>query len=326
MKILKNTLRPYEHTLTNGMHRAGTIVEFVDSQSRRGWGDIAPLPKWSKETLEEATHQFHDQIEKLTTIDWNPENCSAEISKLELLPSVSFAIESAILSLIAPLGAYEVQKSALFMGSPEEILKQAQFRKNEGHVSAKLKVSHLSFKEAAALILQLKDQFFLRIDVNRAWSTEESLRFFSQFPLTTFDYVEEPFQNPKDLAQFLHPLAIDESFPSDLSLEELEALPKLKALIYKPTIQGGISSCKPLYEWTKHRGVSLVMSSSFESDIGIACVASMAHRLGLKAPVGMGTYDYLNHHLNHEIVLFSNGRARISPLSPRNYRLLELRQ
>lgn len=142
------------------------------------------------------------------------------------------------------------------MGSPQEILHQAALREQEGFISAKLKVSNHSFQEAANLIYQLKDRFRLRIDVNRAWKTDCSLKFFAQFPLDTFDYVEEPFKNPADLALFPHPLAIDESFPSDLSLKQLESLPTLKALIYKPTIQGGISGCLPVHKWAKQKGVS----------------------------------------------------------------------
>ena len=41
----------------------------------------------------------------------------------------------------------------------------------------------------------------------------------------------------------------------------------------------------------------LVLSSSFESDLGLAHVASIAHRLSLSAPVGIGTYHYLNEYI-----------------------------
>jgi len=172
-------------------------------------------------------------------------------------------------------------------------------------------VSNHSFQEAANLIYQLKDRFRLRIDVNRAWKTDCSLKFFAQFPLDTFDYVEEPFENLADLALFPHPLAIDESFPSDLSLKQLESLPTLKALIYKPTIQGGISACLPVHKWAKQKGVSLVLSSSFESDLGLAYVASIAHRLELLSPVGIGTYHYLNDYICENGLHFINASVTI---------------
>lgn len=297
MKIQSFILHPYELLLTNGQKRFGVLLKITDEKGVGGWGDVAPLPKCSKETLEDSLQQLERRRQDIIRFDWTAHTCLDELAKLELLPSVSFGLESALLSILSPLAEHAIPTSALLMGSPKEILEQASLRYSEGYTSAKLKVNNLNFDEAAHLIHQLKKNFYLRIDVNRAWTTLESLRFFSQFPLDTFDYVEEPFANPNDLALFPHPLAIDESFPKDLSLEWLESLPTLKALIYKPTIQGGLLGCLPLQKWTTQRGISLVLSSSFESDLGLAHVASLAHRLSLSAPVGIGTYHYLTGYL-----------------------------
>ena len=244
-------------------------------------------------------------------MEWTPCSCLKEIDKLDLLPSVLFGLESALLSILSPIPEHIVPTSALLMGSPREIMHQAEHRHREGYTSAKLKVSHLSFEDAAQVIHELKYKFYLRIDVNRAWSTSDALKFFGQFPLDTFDYVEEPFQNPKDLARFPHPLAVDESFPQDCTLKQLESLPTLKALIYKPTIQGGLLGCLPLNEWATTRDIDIVLSSSFESDMGLAHVASIAHRLSLLSPVGIGTYHFLNQQICDPSLQFSRSFVRI---------------
>lgn len=312
MKIQSIQIKPYQISLANNRMRSGVLIAITDVRGNKGWGEIAPLPKWSSETLEEALKQLKRKKERIINIEWTADTLFKELFLLELLPSVLFGFESALLSLLAPLPAYSVPTSALLMGSPDDILQQATERQREGFTSAKLKVSHLSFEQAERLIDQLKDTFRLRIDVNRAWSTSDSFQFFSQFPLDTFDYVEEPFQNPHELAQFQHPLAIDESFPQDLSLEQLALLPTLKALIYKPTIQGGMVGCLSLYDWATRRNVSLVLSSSFESDLGLASIASIAHRLSLTAPIGIGTYHYLNDYLCTTPLKFS-GSTLIIP-------------
>lgn len=299
MKIQSIFLHPYEIPLTTGQKRSGVLINIMGENEESGWGDIAPLPNGSRETLEEGLSQLDQKKEEIIGIHWMPHSCLKELEKLSLLPSVSFGLESALLAILEPLSSYSVAASALLMGSPEQILHQAKLRHAEGYASAKLKISNLSFEDAAGLIHKLRDTFRLRIDVNRAWTTEESLRFFSQFPQNAFDYVEEPFQNPHDLALFSHPLAVDESFPQDLSLAQLEWLPKLKALIYKPTIQGGMVGCMHLDEWTRRRGIELVLSSSFESDVGLGCIASMAHRISLKSPIGIGTYHFLTHPIMH---------------------------
>ena len=294
MKIQTLSLYSYNLPLANDQMRSGILLNVTYEQGNGGWGDIAPLPNWSKETLEESLQQLNQKQHEIVKIDWAARTCLDELAKLKLLPAVSFGLESALLSILDPLSPYIVPTSALLMGSPQEIFEQATLRHKEGFTSAKLKVSNLTFEEAAHVIHELKDKFRLRIDVNRAWNTADSLHFFSQFPLDTFDYVEEPFQNPNDLAQFPHPLAVDESFPQDLSLAELETFPTLKALIYKPTIQGGMLGCLPLHEWTAERGISLVLSSSFESELGLAHIVSIAHRLSLSAPIGIGTYHHLS--------------------------------
>lgn len=314
MIIKQLSIHPYEIPFNNGQKRTGSIIHIIDKKGNEGWGEIAPLPKWSQESLEDSLTQLRRVETKIKSISWTDENWQDEILKLKLLPSLEFGIESALLSFISPLQPYAVAASALLMGTKQEILEQAKVRKEEGYTSAKLKVGNLNKAEAAEVIDQLKNDFKLRIDVNRAWSTKDSLDFFSRYALDTFDYVEEPFQNPQDLKLFNHPLAVDESFPTDLSLEQLETLPTLKALIYKPTMQGGLAYCYPLQDWAEKRGVSLVMSASFETSLGLATVASLAHRLNLKAPVGIGTYHYMDKELFPDLLDFRNGYVTVHPV------------
>ncbi len=266
-------LRPY-----NTPQRSGILVQVLEGGP---WGEVAPLPGWSKETLEEARAEL-EKYKWVTQLK--------DLRELELLPSVRFGLESALLPLLPP---GTVPLSALFMGTPQEILAQAKKREAEGYYSAKLKVGTLSFEGAHEVISQLASRFSLRIDVNRAWNTEDSLEFFSKYPKDLFDYVEEPFKNPKDLSRFTHPLAVDESFPSDLSLNDLERLEPLKALIYKPTMQGGLKGALPLQAWCQRRGIQLVLSSSFESAVGLDHIAALARRLSPDpSPVGIGTRHF----------------------------------
>jgi len=298
MKIKSLSLHPYKVSLTNGTLSFGSLVKIVDEEGNVGWGDIAPLPSHSRETLEESVLQLNQKEQEIVSKEWLESTCLDELAELGLLPSALFGLESALFSILAPIRKFTIPVSAFFMGSPQDILEQAELRYSEGYTSAKLKVRHLSFTEAADIIHQLKDKFRLRIDVNRAWKTFDSLQFFSQFALDAFDYVEEPFQNPGDLAKFTHPLAVDESFPGDLTLEQLESFPTLKALVYKPTLQGGTLGCLALREWVAKRGISLVLSSSFESYVGHIQIANLAHRLQLSEPIGIGTYHYFSSLVN----------------------------
>lgn len=311
MYIQSLSLHPYTIPLTTGTKRSGILIR-INTESKCGWGDIAPLPNWSNETLDESISQLKNNLQKILKIDWTARTYLDEIASLRLFPSVSFGLESALFKILSTPSPCSVSSSALLMGSKEQILEQALIMQNKGYTSVKVKVSTLPVDDAKYVIDQLIVIFLLvRIDVNRAWSTNDSLKFFSQYPLDAFDYVEEPFANPKDLALFTHPLAVDESHPADLTLEELECLPTLKALIYKPTIQGGMANCLRLLEWANNKKIQFVLSSSFESDVGLMNIAAMAHHLSLTAPIGIGTYHYLGEFINGKPLEFSNSFVHI---------------
>lgn len=265
-------------------------LQVFDCTGKEGWGECAPLPSFSRETLNDCVLQFAEKQQDIIGIDWLEENIFSHLANLNLLPALSFALESALLSHLNPILDPKISVSALLTGTPGEIMKTADFCYREGYVSAKLKVGHLKFDEAAILIYRLKDKFRLRIDVNRAWNNLESLRFFSQFSKDDFDYIEEPFQNPKELYKFNHPFAVDESFPHCLSYQDLESFSHLKTIVYKPTVQGGILNCLPIKNWASKRNIAIVLSSSFESHLGHSHVASMASRLCLCQPIGIGTF------------------------------------
>jgi o-succinylbenzoate synthase len=289
MKKITFSITPYKIPFINNKMRSGLLICATDELGVSAFGEIAPLPNWSKETLEEALTQLNHKKKEIQSISWNIETCFENLKELSLFPSVLFGLETALLSLLDPLPAFTPNKSALLMGSFKEILAQAKDRKKQGYKSAKLKVSSLSFQEAEEVILLLQKSFFLRIDVNRSWAEQDSLKFFSRFSPDAFDYVEEPFQDPTRLFTFTHPLAVDESFPSPLSLKDLKKLPTLKALIYKPMMQGGLTNALSL----KKKGLNLILSSSFETSIGLRGIENMAKRLDLSSPIGTGTSHFL---------------------------------
>lgn len=299
MKIQTLSYYVYENKFSNKRPRLGILLYITNEEDLIAWGEVSPLPGWSQESIEDCLKQIEKYKSKILQKNWTASSLLENLREFDLFPSVIFGLESALFSLLSPLSNYEIPVSALLMGSYEEILEQAEIRHQEGYTSAKVKISNLKPEKAFHLINQLKDFFHLRVDVNRAWQTKDSLQFFSRFSLDTFDYVEEPFQNPQDLHVFPHPLAVDESFPKDLSLEELNLLPNLKSLVYKPTLQGGIRHFLPLHEFASKKNISIVLSSSFESTLGLSHIISMAHRFSLSSPIGIGTYYHLQDQFAH---------------------------
>lgn len=165
------------------------------------WGEISPLPGFSKETFEEAKKQAIQVLQE--TIQ-------------PTFPSVIFGMS------VSPLTSVKVPLCALH-------------RPHDGCKTLKLKVGNLSVEDAVLLVKQYVGKFRLRIDSNRKWSLRDALDFTKHFKPSDFEYLEEP---TFDLIEFSKksdfPIALDES------LRENIQIPTAKYAVIKPTLSGMI--------------------------------------------------------------------------------------
>ncbi len=176
-----------------------------------GFGEIAPLPGFSRETLEEAREEV---------LHW------MHTGENPLLPSVRWGLECAQ----RPLQSVHLPLCAL---GPKE-----------GFAMLKLKLGHLSVPEAVAFVKKYQGKFRLRLDCNRKWTLEKALAFAEAFQAADFEYLEEPVQTFEELVQFSRetgfPVAVDESIHEDWM-----EIPTLKAVVVKPMVVGGIPEVPP---------------------------------------------------------------------------------
>jgi len=195
--------------------------------------------------------------------------------------------------------------------SAKQILSIAAARKQEGFKIVKLKIGNLGPEDAFTTINELKGMFKLRVDVNSRWSLADAVRLFSKFPVETFDFIEDPTSSIKELYAFPFPIALEEPISKGIPLSQIETIPTLKAIVYKPTVQGGFLVGKQFKEWAEKRKIPLILSSSLESDVGHRHLVATAGRLGLTAPIGIGTYHYLKQHLSETKLLFKDGKVSL---------------
>lgn len=247
-------LYSYQFPLTHGYGhvREGLILEWNE-----GWGEIAPLPGFSRETLVEAKAEITSLLSKLDTAQ---PKC----------PSVRFGIDCAKNRF--SLEPIEIPLSAL---GPRP-----------GFKTAKLKLSHLPIEEAISLTQKHYKNYRLRIDCNRNWSLKDALRFASHFSPHDFEYLEEPLQTFSELVQFSEitqfPIAVDESLLDSPWRE----VPTLKAVVVKPTIVGFIPQIPP--------HLDLILSSSIESGLGLLHIARLAQS---SLPMGLDTLRFFKDNL-----------------------------
>jgi O-succinylbenzoate synthase len=243
-----NLLTPYKLRLKNGSFREGAIL-----QTEKGFGDIAPLPGFSSETLAEAINEAETLL---------PDFPHAKPT----LPSVQFAFSCAQI----PLKSVKVPVNAL------NVIR-------EGFSVVKIKVGHLSIEEAIEEIKHCK-HCSIRLDFNQQWPLEKLLKFSSYFSPTDFAYLEEPTKEFSDLLLFSEktrfPIAVDESIPHVPYWQ----IPTLKALVIKPTILGFIPEKIP--------GIEQIFSSAFESGIGVTHIAILAAEINPLGVHGLDPYTH----------------------------------
>lgn len=260
-----NRLYQYKLPLIGGAFREGLILQIGE-----GFGDIAPLPGFSRETLEEAKE------EALRLLPSFPHATPT-------LPSVRFGLDCALHPLPA---SFKLPINALN-------------HHREGFNVLKLKVGHLSLEEALHLLKETPKHLELRLDFNRQWPLEKLLRFAAHFAPDDFAYLEEPCSNFSDLLAFSKltsfPIAVDESIPYVPYWE----IPTLKALIVKPTILGNVPTPPP--------GVDLIFSSVYESGIGILHLARLSLHHNPHRSHGLDPYTHLLEDLLLERPLIAKG-------------------
>ncbi len=213
------------------------------------------------------------------------EDCIGQLQAVQngwkgaLYPSVAFAIESAR----HPFKHLEWPVAYLFMGTEGMIMHHAE--KAEGFSHAKLKIGDFSVADAVRIARRLKERFRLRLDFNSKWSPANVHQFCGHFTPDDFEFLEDPGAAVDGFR-----VAADEA-----ALGELE--------VWKPSLKG-----------IPRPHDKLILSSAWESGIGIASIAALAHRLDLpKHPLGIGTYFYLEDDLLESPLRFSKGNIILSP-------------
>lgn len=281
-------------------YRSGFIISLTDESGNISYGEISPLPGFSKESLEEAEQELikiskflyvSDQIEDLHSL-------STLIDDYQLSPSVRFGIEQAVFSsllkrdhsLLAKLSLRfqsEISVNAV-IGLGSNSFSKIQGKVNSGYTTIKIKMGRDNFEDDLNLIkdirLKLGENIKIRLDVNGKWSFEEARFHLDMLKPYNIEYIEEPCKGVENLVTLAGdspvPVAIDESLQDiNNAYSILESSPVL-FLIIKPMITGGFSAVSELISQAALYNKNIIISSSFETPVGknlLVFLASTVH-------------------------------------------------
>jgi len=296
--------------------REGWLLRLDSEDGFSGWGDAAPLPGFSRETLTESRRALEVLGEALSGQDIDPAQVllpfGAIAQGLDAMghpPSARFAFDLALADLAAQASGRTIPQilhpdpevmlplNGLLMGEAEQILSTAEDLAGRGYTALKLKVGRGDLEAEAYLVQALRQRVGtdveLRLDANRAWTMEQATAFAKAIDGAGVAYVEEPLADASSLPMLWHdtglPVAVDESVQEG-GEEAIRGW--AAAAVLKPTLLGGLARTLRLALHAQSVGVRPVLSAAFESGVGLRGVAALAAATGAE-PAGLDTARWL---------------------------------
>lgn len=334
--------------------REGLVLNLTDEHNHSGWGEIAPLPGFSHESLDDALGQIKNLRHALngTMLPDNLEELSGGfekwLGKYELASSVRCGFETAVLNLIAdsrrmPLCRLLSERcrtalmvNTLLNGTFDDVVEQSHKAKKLGYLAAKLKVGSHPVAEEITLIAAVRsilgDNITLRLDANRAWEFDDAVEFGRRMKKYLVEYIEEPLRDPSCLIQFHEAtglnIALDESL-ADTPPENYEKQPGVVAFILKPTLVGGFERTLWFIRKAHQLRIGSIISSSYETSLGLSALAHLAASIDYEnRPHGLNTMNYYKEDLLTTPLKIYQGKIDLEtqPLRPdiRLYNLTEI--
>ncbi|QIZ78185.1 o-succinylbenzoate synthase [Ferrimonas lipolytica] len=266
-------------------YRHGLLLKF-EHKRQISWGDCAPLPGFSNDTIEQNQQAL---------LAW----CCQQQAIDKLPPAAQFAISSGRFMARNQQSKQVTKTVPLLVGNVEQMLRQALVSAN---TTMKLKLARNALTDEISLVQQLQQarpDLRLRIDANQGWQRSQAMQFAKQIDVKRIDYVEEPCLHLSD-SLAVHqqtglPLALDESTQAPNYQYQLHS--GVVALVLKPTIIGSIDRLQHLISAAHKDGVACVLSSSFESNLGLLALATLAQQLTPAETPGLDTLSPLTYDL-----------------------------
>jgi O-succinylbenzoate synthase len=270
--------------------REGIVLQLINEE-HIGWGEIAPLPWFGSETLEQALNFcqsigscFNEEL-----IDEIPDR----------LPACQFGFESALKNLLVnkpllPIELNQEQYSYLLPTGKKALDYFSTLSKEDKILvgdreilTYKWKIGVESFTKEIAIFEQLVEQLplnsRLRLDANGGLNLETAQHWLSLADqIRQIEFIEQPL--PPD--QFSELLTLSQNFKTAIALDESVAnLKQLKECyelgwrgiyVIKAAIMG---SPRQLENFCQNHVIDTVFSSVFETSIGQQAVLALAQKL-----------------------------------------------
>ena len=322
--------------------RQGWLVQ-VQGNGAIGWGEVAPLPGFSRETPEVAFRALQALLPRLAFV---PEASTFAEWAETVAPLLAGAPASVRWGLELALASWQAARAGKRLDTwlasdPLPVvsinaLVSTDWRerpaclaaiRTAGYRTVKVKVSGRPPDEAARCVRRLRDvlgrEITLRVDANRAWTLREALAFAEAVADLEIAYVEEPLRDPEKLREFVQrspvPVALDETL-AEQPERPLSYWEGVAAVVLKPALIGGLLHAWRRAEEARALGMTVVWSAAFETGIGTRGLLALAAASRSTAAAGLDPYRWLADDVLHPRLAWrpemSVGEALAGPWHP----------
>ena len=269
----------------------------------QGRGEVAPLPGFSLESLNEclwAIEQLKNALKKGS--NYEP---SELLDLFELFasdtPCLNFALDIALYDVLS-----QIKKIPISKYINENSLDQINFssmiskslNKNDT-IKVKFGVNDLQaeIKHFKKIQSDFPDSTYFRLDANKSYNVDDAIFLLNELEKYNIEFIEEPLSdmsidNLKRIKKYSSiNIALDESIISN-NYNELIASNLIDCVVLKASLFGSIKKIKHLNQYLKKNKIKLVLSSALHSPIGNMSNIHVASFLELDSKHGLNNFMF----------------------------------
>ncbi len=275
--------------------RQGIIIQLTDRSGKSQLGEIAPIPWFGSESLEQAI-EWCKSIENTITTD--------RIQHIpNTLPACQFGFGSALTAFNpAATNLVTLPEMSALLPTGATAISAWQALWASGYSTFKWKIGIAPLAQETALWTQLMSVLpptaKLRLDANGGLTDAEAVKWLQMCDLESrIELLEQPLA-PDLIAESIElsksystPIALDESIATFDRLQAIYHLGWRGIYVIKPGIAGFPWQ---LAKFINEHQLDVVFSSVLETNVGRSAALKLATELGLKRAVGFGIDDWFD--------------------------------
>ena len=312
--------------------RKGFIIKITDENNFSGYGEVAPLPGFSLETVDECEIALNKLYYSIIDMARKKEefDLGEELQSISHLPSLLFGVEQAMISLLIKRGELNSLVSSekrisinglVGIHPKEKILNSIDDLLADGFKTIKLKLGGSSVEDDIALVnkvsSRIDNSIKLRLDINGGWNYKQTEYALNHLPKEKIELIEQPVNNINELVMLSDfspiPIGVDESIKNITDALDIVQRSNIQVVVLKPSILGSIIKTIALIKTAEKLGKKIIITSAFESVVGRSGLFLLASLVNGDFAHGLNTASYLSNDLDEDPYLVNNGEVLFNP-------------